>query len=132
MRSLRLMALAALAFGAWLGLGSIETGRFGIGAAEAAGGCGPGFHRSVYGYCRPNVYGGYYGAPGYRRYGYYGGRAYGYRGGYAYRGAYGGRVYGGRAYGARGAYGRRAVGFHGGRGFHGGGRGFHGGGRFRR
>jgi hypothetical protein len=26
----------------------------GFGAAEAAGGCGPGFHRGPYGGCRPN------------------------------------------------------------------------------
>ncbi len=102
-------AMAALLFGAWLG--------FGAAPAQAAQGCGPGFHRTVYGYCRPN-YGGYYGAP----------RVY--RGGYAYRGgvygrrAYGGRVYGGRAYGgravvARGGYGHR-VGHYGGRGFAGG------------
>ncbi len=94
-------ATAALFFGAWLG--------FGAAPAQAAQGCGPGFHRTVYGYCRPN-YGGYYGAPGYYR-----------GGGYAYRGAYGRRVYGGRVYGgravvARGGYGHR-VGHYGGRGY---------------
>ncbi|MFH6783310.1 MULTISPECIES: GCG_CRPN prefix-to-repeats domain-containing protein [Methylobacterium] len=103
-------AMAAILFGALLG--------FGAAPAQAAQGCGPGFHRTVYGYCRRN-YGGYYGAPGY------------YRGGYAYRGAYGrggyggrayaGRVYGGRAYGgravvARGGYGHRAA-HYGGRGY---------------
>ncbi|AWB23058.1 hypothetical protein DA075_20905 [Methylobacterium currus] len=107
-------AAAALLFGAWLG--------FGAAPAQAAQGCGPGFHRTVYGYCRPN-YGGYYGAPGV------------YRGGYAYRGGvygrrvYGGRVYGGRAYGGR-AYGGRAVVARGGYGHrvgHYGGRGFAGG-----
>lgn len=44
-------------------------------AAEARDGCGPGFHRGIYGWCRPNwrpyayrpfVYG-----PGYRRFGYH-------------------------------------------------------------
>ncbi len=93
-------AIAALLLGSLLG--------FGAAPAQAAQGCGPGFHRTAYGYCRPN-YGGYYGAPGY------------YRGGYAYRGAYGRRVYGGRAYGgravvARGGYGHR-VGHYGGRGY---------------
>ncbi|KAB1072521.1 GCG_CRPN prefix-to-repeats domain-containing protein [Methylobacterium planeticum] len=128
MRRMGWLAFAALAFGAWLGMGSLEKGRIGVETAAAAGGCGPGFHRGPYGGCRPNVYGGYYGAPGYYRggvYGYRRGGVYGYRGGGAY-GYRGGRVYGGRA-----VYGRRG-GFAGGRGFHGGGRGFHGGGRGRR
>lgn len=126
MRAVRLMALGAFVLVAWLGLGRLDQGRIGVGTAEAAGGCGIGFHRGPYGGCRPNVYGGYYGAPGYYRGGaVYGGRAvYGYRGGY-----YGRRVYGGRVYGGRGVYGRR-VGVY--RGFRGGGRGFRGGGRFRR
>ncbi len=129
MRSRGLMALFTLAFGAWLGLGPVEKGRIGVDTAEAAGGCGIGFHRGPYGVCRPNVYGGYYGAPGY----YGGGAVYGYRGGgvYGYRGGavYGRRVYGGRVYGGRGVYARRVGGFAGGRGFHGGG--FRGG-RFHR
>src|SRR4051812_35805107 len=105
MRRMRLVVLAALVFGAWLSMGSLEKGRLGVGAAEAAGGCGIGFHRGPYGGCRPNVYGGYYGGPAY-----YGGRGvYGYRGGavYGYRrgGVYGYR--GGRVYGGRGIYGRR-------------------------
>src|ERR1700712_4972963 len=61
MRRMRLVAFAALVFGAWLSLGSLEKGRIGVGAAEAAGGCGIGFHRGPYGGCRRNVYGGYYG-----------------------------------------------------------------------
>ena len=58
-----------------------------VGTAEAAGGCGPGFHPTPWGVCRPNwgprpywgrpaVYGGYgYGRPRpvYRPYGTYGG-----------------------------------------------------------
>ncbi len=27
-----------------------------VGTAEAQGGCGPGFHRTYYGFCRPNPY----------------------------------------------------------------------------
>ena len=125
MKPLKLLVLAALAFGALLGTASVEQGRIGVRTAEAAGGCGVGFHRGPYGGCRPNYYGGpgYYGGGGY---GYRGGAVYGYRGGavYGYRG---GRVYGGRA-----VYGRRGGFYGGGRGFHGGGRGFHGGGRFHR
>ncbi len=35
-----------------------------VGSAQAADGCGPGWHRNVYGYCRPNAYRPYvYGAP---------------------------------------------------------------------
>ena len=41
MKYLFLAALAATAIG-------------GFSAAEAAGGCGPGFHRNYYGGCRPN------------------------------------------------------------------------------
>jgi hypothetical protein len=121
MRSKETVVLFALAFGTWLGLGTMEKGRIGVDTAEAAGGCGIGFHRGPYGGCRPNVYGGYYGAPGYYR----GGAVYGYRGG----AVYGRRVYGGRVYGGRGVYARRAGGFAGGRGYHGGG--FRGG-RFHR
>jgi hypothetical protein len=97
MTSLRPIAFAALLLGTWLGMGSLEQGRIGFVSAEAAQGCGPGFHRGPSGYCRPN----YYGRPyyGYRR-GYYGRRYYGYRGGY----------YGRRYYGPRGGYyGRRRV-----------------------
>ena len=63
MRLTRLMALAAFTFAAFLGAGSFDSGGLSIGAAQAAGGCGPGFHRGPYGGCRPNVYGapGYYG-----------------------------------------------------------------------
>lgn len=121
MRSRELIALFALAFEAWLGLGAMEKARIGVDTAEAAGGCGIGFHRGPYGACRPNVYGGYYGGPG----SYGGGAVYGYRGG----AVYGRRVYGGRVYSGRGVYARRAGGFAGGRGFHGGG--FRGG-RFHR
>ncbi|TGD95349.1 GCG_CRPN prefix-to-repeats domain-containing protein [Methylobacterium nonmethylotrophicum] len=114
MRVWSLTAAFAVTFAVSLGMGMPEQGWITIGRAEAAGGCGPGFHRGPYGGCRPNVYGGYYGRPGY--YGYRGGAVYGYRRGgvYGYRG---GRVYGGRA-----VYGRRVGGFHGGRAYRGGGR----------
>ncbi|GJD65684.1 GCG_CRPN prefix-to-repeats domain-containing protein [Methylobacterium frigidaeris] len=123
MKVLRLPALAALAFAAWIGIGSLDQGGFGIGPARAAGGCGIGFHRGPYGGCRPNVYGapGYYGYRGGAAYGYRGGAVYGYRGGAVYRG----RVYrGGRVYGGRAVYGRRVGAYRGGR--------VYGGGRFRR
>jgi hypothetical protein len=87
MKRFVLTAAAAL-LGALLGLGVVP--------ALAAQGCGVGFHRGPYGYCRPN-----YGAP-YAARGYYRGGAYAYRGVYG-RGVYGRGVYGGRAYG----YGRR-------------------------
>ncbi|GLS43779.1 GCG_CRPN prefix-to-repeats domain-containing protein [Methylobacterium brachythecii] len=111
MPALRQLALAVFFLVAWLGTGRLDEGRVGIGTAEAAGGCGIGFHRGPYGGCRPNVYG----APGYYRGGVvYGGRAvYGFRGGY----------YGRRVYGGRGVYGRRVGVYRGG---------FRGGGRFRR
>src|SRR6478735_3563457 len=120
MRRIRLVVFVALFLGSWLSLGSPEKGQFGVSVAEAAGGCGLGFHRGPYGGCRRNGYGGYYGGRGV--YGYRGGAVYGYRRGvYGYRG---GRVYGyrgGRVYGGRAAYGRRVGGFHGGRAFYGGG-----------
>ncbi|MET3481009.1 hypothetical protein [Methylobacterium sp. 1973] len=122
MKATRTISLAALTLAAMLGLPPIGSGGLGIAAAQAAGGCGPGFHRGPYGACRPNVSGapGYYGPRGggvygYRggaRYGYRGGARYGYRGGAVYRGA---RVYrGGRVYGGRAVYGRRVGGFRGG------------------
>jgi len=101
MRRVGPIVMAGTILGAILGLGPIERGMIGTATVSAAQGCGPGFHRGVSGFCRPNAYA----VPGtYRPYG-----AYGYRGGYAYRGAYGRRVYGGRAYGAR-AYGGRVSG----------------------
>ena len=39
-------------------------------AAEARDGCGPGFHRNFYGWCRPNVRPYAY-RPAYRRFGYH-------------------------------------------------------------
>lgn len=107
MNLLKRMAIGSFVLAAWLGLGSIERGVVGIAPAEAAGGCGVGFHRGPYGGCRPNYYGGYRGGV------VYGGRA-----------VYGRRVYGGRVYRGGGFRGGRVAGFHGGRGFHGGGR-FH-------
>ncbi|WP_018262115.1 GCG_CRPN prefix-to-repeats domain-containing protein [Methylobacterium sp. WSM2598] len=98
------VTLAALLLGTLLG--------FGPAPASAAQGCGPGFHRNVYGVCRPN-YGGYYGAPGVYRGGVYRGGVY--RGGVYGRRVYGGRVYGHRGYAGRG-YGAR-VGHYGARGF---------------
>lgn len=92
MKATRTISLAALTLAAMLGLPPIGSGGLGIAAAQAAGGCGPGFHRGPYGACRPNVSGapGYYGPRGGGVYGYRGGARYGYRGGAVYRGA---RVY---------------------------------------
>ncbi|MDV2983830.1 UNVERIFIED_CONTAM: hypothetical protein Q9R58_05890 [Methylobacteriaceae bacterium AG10] len=124
MNPLKWMAPGMVAVAAWLAFGSVERGIVGVSPAQAAGGCGVGFHRGPYGACRPNAYGGYYGRPGYYGgYGYRGGAVYGGRAVYGHR-VYGGRVYGGRGYRAGGFHGGRAVGFHGGRGFRGGGR-FH-------
>jgi len=50
-------------------------------AAEARDGCGPGFHRGFYGWCRPN-WRPYAYRPGYRRFGYH--RWSGYRWHYHY------------------------------------------------
>ncbi|APT33552.1 hypothetical protein MCBMB27_04261 [Methylobacterium phyllosphaerae] len=114
MKATRTISLAALTLAAMLGLPPIGSGGLGIAAAQAAGGCGPGFHRGPYGACRLNVSGapGYYGPRGGGVYGYRGGARYGYRGGAVYRGA---RVYrGGRVYGGRAVYGRRVGGFRGG------------------
>jgi hypothetical protein len=111
MKRLTIHVLPALLLGALFVLGAEP--------ARAAQGCGPGFHRNVYGYCRPN-YGGAYGGPVYR------GGAYGYRGVYGRR-VYGGRVYGGRVYGGRGFAGRgygHRVGHYGGRRVGGGRRGW--------
>ena len=91
----------------------------------AAGGCGYGWHRNIYGNCRPNGPGwggvavapGYYGygAPGYWHGGYYHGGAY-YHGGYYHGGYYhGGGWHGGAWHGG-------AAHWHGGGGhWHGGG-----------
>jgi hypothetical protein len=64
-------------------------------AAEARDGCGPGFHRGFYGWCRPNwrpyAYRPYLYGPGYRRFGYHrwGGYRWHYRYHYAWhRGGY--------------------------------------------
>ena len=43
-----------LAGAALLALGTLAGS---AGNAEARDGCGPGFHRGFYGYCRPNLYG---------------------------------------------------------------------------
>jgi hypothetical protein len=69
-----------------------------------AGGCGIGFHRGLYGGCRPNGYGyGVVGVPAYG-YGYHGGYGYGYHGGYRYGGAYRYGGGGGYHYGPHGGY----------------------------
>ena len=60
--TLRYAAIAALVLGLAAGT---------AGGAEARDGCGPGFHRGFYGYCRPNL--------GYRPYAF---RPYGYRVGF--------------------------------------------------
>ena len=57
------------------------------GSAQAAGGCGPGFHPNPWGRCRPNDRGyGYGGYGGPRRF--YEGRPFGYADGYGRRGGY--------------------------------------------
>jgi hypothetical protein len=87
------------------------------GITLASGGCGPAFHRDVYGACVPNGYG--WGAVGP---GYYGG---GWHGGGGY---YGGGWHGGGWHGG----GWHGGGWHGGGAhFHGGGAHFHGGGHHR-
>jgi hypothetical protein len=111
----------------------------------AAGGCGVGFHRNVYGACvvngpgwgggvvvAPGYYG--YGAPGYWRGGayYHGGYYHGgyYHGGYYHGGAYyhgGGGWHGGYYHGG-GWHGSH---YHGGAHWHGGGAHWHGGGHWR-
>jgi hypothetical protein len=108
----------------------------------AAGGCGYGFHRNVYGACvvngpgwggvvvAPGYYG--YGAPGYWHGGYYhGGYYHGgyYHGGYYHGGAYyhGGGWHGGGWHGG-GWHGGH---YHGGAHWHGGGAHWHGGGHRR-
>ncbi|APT29663.1 hypothetical protein MCBMB27_00372 [Methylobacterium phyllosphaerae] len=85
-------------------------------SAEARDGCGPGFHRNIYGWCRPNLgYGPVVYVPAYRRVGYR--WHYGYRYGWHRRFAW----HGGSRWG-----GFRRVGWHG--GWHGGWRGgWHGG-----
>ncbi|UMY16710.1 hypothetical protein MMB17_18825 [Methylobacterium organophilum] len=70
----------ALPFALSLGLLAAASG------AEARDGCGPGFHRGYYGWCRPNLGVRAYGyGPVYPRFGYH--RWYGYRwhDGYRYR-----------------------------------------------
>jgi hypothetical protein len=103
----------------------------------AAGGCGYGFHRNVYGACvvngpgwggvvvAPGYYG--YGAPGYWHGGYYHGGYY--HGGYYHGGAYyhGGGWHGGGWHGG-GWHGGH---YHGGAHWHGGGAHWHGGGHRR-
>lgn len=66
-----------LAGAALLALGTL-AGTTGI--AEARDGCGPGFHRGFYGYCRPNF--------GPRPYAFYGGPRWGY--GWRHHGWHGG------------------------------------------
>jgi hypothetical protein len=88
----------------------------------AAGGCGPAFHRNIYGACVPNGWGGgVVVAPGF-----YGGGG-GWHGGYYHGGGWhGGGWHGGGYHGGGGHW-------HGGGGahFHGGGAHFHGGGHHR-
>jgi len=116
----------------------------------AAGGCGVGFHRNVYGACvvngpgwggavvAPGYYG--YGAPGYWHGGayYHGGYYHGgyYHGGYYHGGYYhGGYYHGGAYYHGAGWHGAGWHGggyhYHGGAHWHGGGAHWHGGGHWR-
>lgn len=54
-------------------LAAVIAGGLGfVGSAEAAGGCGPGFHPNPWGVCRPNFGPG----PGWRRPAFYGGYGY--------------------------------------------------------
>jgi hypothetical protein len=54
----KLAGAALLALGTFVGTGSV---------AEARDGCGPGFHRNFYGFCRPNFFGPrFYGPVAYR------------------------------------------------------------------
>ena len=83
---LKKLMIAALAAGTTL---------VGVSAANAAGGCGPGFHRGPYGGCRANygpgpvlvgpVIGTYYGGRGYWDGHRYWGHRYGWHGGWRYR-----------------------------------------------
>lgn len=59
----KLVGAAVLALGTLVGTGS---------AAEALDGCGAGFHRDFYGFCRPNLYGPRYYGPVYYRPAFYG------------------------------------------------------------
>ncbi len=89
----------------------------------AAGGCGPAYHRNVYGACVPNGYGGVVVAPGF----YGGGYGGGWHGGYYHGGGWHGGGWHGGGWHGGGAH------WHGGGGahFHGGGAHFHGGGHRR-
>jgi hypothetical protein len=89
----------------------------------AAGGCGPAFHRNIYGACVPNGWGGgVVVAPGF-----YGGGG-GWHGGYYHGGGWhGGGWHGGGYHGGGGHWHGGGGGAH----FHGGGAHFHGGGHHR-
>jgi hypothetical protein len=66
-----------LAGAAVLALGTLTAT---VDTADAAGGCGPGFHRNYYGFCRPNVfYRPYVVRPAYYGYGYGWHRPWGWR-----------------------------------------------------
>jgi len=59
----KLLGAAVLALGTLAATGS---------SAEALDGCGPGFHRDFYGFCRPNLYGPRFYGPVYYRPAFYG------------------------------------------------------------
>jgi hypothetical protein len=77
---------------ALLALGVLASATI-AGAANAADGCGPGFHRNAWGHCRPNgvvvapglVVGTFYPGHGYWDGHRYWGHRYGYHGGWRYR-----------------------------------------------
>jgi hypothetical protein len=96
----------------WIAAPLLALGLIGAsaGIAEARDGCGPGFHRGFYGYCRPNMWGPrFYGGYGYRRFGWggprwhhwhrwggWGGpRRFGWHGGWHHAGWHGGWHHGG-------------------------------------
>jgi hypothetical protein len=65
----KLAGAAVLALGTLVGT---------VSSAEALDGCGPGFHRNFYGFCRPNFYGPRFYGPVYYRPAFYG-RPWGWR-----------------------------------------------------
>jgi hypothetical protein len=124
-----LAAVSTLLAGSAEAMPSPAPYRADSGITLAAGGCGPAFHRNIYGNCVPNGYGwggpvvvgpGFYGAPGYGYGGWHGGYG-GWHGGYYGGGWHGGGWHGGGWHGG----GWHGGGWHGG-GWHGGG--WHGGG----
>lgn len=121
-------ALTTLLFGSANAMPTPAPYRGDAGITLAAGGCGPAYHRNVYGACVPNGYGGVVVAPGFYGGGYGGGwHGGGWHGGYYHGGGWHGGGWHGGGWHGGGAH------WHGGGGahFHGGGAHFHGGGHHR-